>query len=216
MKTIFVIGAGKGLGNAVARKFGRNGFRVVLLSRSPEHLEEYRKEFADAGIACDVQAVDVSSPGLFVDALDTLKEKYGTPDVLFYNVGVMLPDAGLKDRPRDASLLLERYGTDVVGAYDAIQQILGEEFSNKNGTILITGGGLAMYPMADYLPLSMDKAALRAMCLALGEELKKQNVFLGTVTVTGAIEKGTDWDPDVLAEDFWKLYTQRDEHEIIH
>ena len=78
------------------------------------------------------------------------------------------------------------------------------------------GGGLAMYPMYDYLPLSMDKAALRAMCLALHEEFKKQDVFLGTVTVTGVIAPGEKCDPALLAEDFWKLYTERRDCEIVH
>lgn len=39
-KTIFVLGAGNGCGNRVAEKFGMNGFRVVLMSRNPEHLAE--------------------------------------------------------------------------------------------------------------------------------------------------------------------------------
>jgi len=36
-------------------------------------------------------------------------------------------------------------------------------------------------PRLAVLPLSIDKAALRAMCLALHEELKTQNVFVGTL-----------------------------------
>lgn len=105
---------------------------------------------------------------------------------------------------------------DVAGAYHAIVQVLGEEFSQKNGTVLVTGGGLALNPMYEYLPLSMDKAALRAICIALHEELKKQNVFVGTVTVTGVIAPGEACDPALLAEDFWKLYTERKECEIVH
>ena len=111
---------------------------------------------------------------------------------------------------------MKRYRADVAGAYHAIGQVLGEEFSGKNGTILVTGGGLALNPMYEYLPLSMDKAALRAMCIALHEELKKQNVFVGTVTVTGLIAPGEACDPSLLAEDFWKLYTERKECEFVH
>lgn len=88
--------------------------------------------------------------------------------------------------------------------------------SQKNGAILVTGGGLSLYPMYEYLPLSMDKAALRAMCLALHEELKKQNVYLGTVTVTDVIAPGGKCGPALLAEDFWKLYTERKDCEVVH
>lgn len=214
-KTIFVLGAGKGCGNRVAEKFGKNDFSVVLMSRNEEHLSDYEKEFTEKGIEVYTKTVDASKPYSVTKAFDELKAKFGTPDVLFYNVGITGLDTEIKEE-KDVNLLMNRYMVDVAGAYHAIQQVLGEEFSNKNGTILVTGGGLAMYPMYDYLPLSMDKAALRAMCLALHEELKKQNVFVGTVIVTGVIAPGEACDPALLAEDFWKLYTERKECEIVH
>ncbi len=214
-KTIFVLGAGNGCGNRVAEKFGKNDFRVVLMSRNEEHLADYEKEFTEKGIEVYTKAVDASKPYSVTKAFDELKTRFGAPDVLFYNVGITSLDTEIKEE-KDVNLLMNRYMVDVAGAYHAVQQVLGEEFSKKNGTVLVTGGGLAMYPMYDYLPLSMDKAALRAMCLALHEELKKQNVFVGTVTVTGTIAPGEACDPALLAEDFWKLYTERKECEIVH
>ena len=214
-KTIFVLGAGNGCGNRVAEKFGKNDFRVVLMSRNEEHLDDYEKEFAQKGIEVYTKVVDASKPYSVTKAFDELKARFGAPDVLFYNVGITALDTEIKEE-KNVDLLMKRYMVDVAGAYHAVQQVLGEEFSRKNGTVLVTGGGLAMYPMYEYLPLSMDKAALRAMCLALHEELKKQNVFVGTVTVTGTIAPGEACDPVLLAEDFWKLYTERKECEIVH
>ena len=214
-KTIFVLGAGNGCGNRVAEKFGKNDFRVVLMSRNEEHLAAYEKEFQEKGIEVYTKVADAAKPYSVTKAFDELKGQFGVPDVLFYNVGITIPDSEVKGG-KDVDLLMSRYMVDVAGAYHAIQQVLGEEFSRKNGTILVTGGGLAMYPMDAFLPLSMDKAALRAMCLALHEELKKQNVFVGTVTVTDTIAPGGKCDPALLAEDFWKLYTERKECEIVH
>ena len=213
-KTIFVLGAGNGCGNRVAEKFGENDFRVVLMARNPEHLAAYEAEFKRKGIEVYTQVADASKPYSVTKAFDELKARFGTPDVLFYNVGITGLDTEIKG-DKDVDLLVERYKVDVAGAYHAILQVLGKEFSQKPGTVLVTGGGLAMYPMYDYLPLSMDKAALRAMCLALHEELKKQDVFLGTVTVTGVIAPGEKCDPALLAEDFWKLYTERQDCEIV-
>ncbi len=214
-KTIFVLGAGNGCGNRVAEKFGKNDFRVVLMARNAEHLAAYEAEFKEKGIEVYTQVADASKPHSVTKAFANLKARFGAPDVLFYNVGVTTPDTDVKGE-KDVDLLMERYMVDVAGAYHAIQQVLGEEFSQKQGAILVTGGGLAMYPMYDYLPLSMDKAALRGMCLALHEELKKQNVYLGTLTVTDTIAPGERCDPALLAEDFWKLYTERKDCEIVH
>ena len=214
-KTIFVLGAGKGCGNHVAEKFGQNGFHVVLMSRNAGHLAGYKREFEGKGIEVDTMVVDAAKPHSITKAFAELKEKFGVPDVLFYNVGITGQDKDLTEA-KDVDLLMKRYQVDVAGAYHAIQQVLGEEFSRKNGAILVTGGGLAMYPMDEYLPLSMDKAALRAMCIALHNKLKEQNVFVGTLTVTDVIEPGQKCDPSLLAEDFWKLYTERQECELVH
>ena len=212
-KTIFVLGAGNGCGNRVAEKFGKNGFRVILMSRNAEHLAAYEKEFKGKGIEVFTKVADAADTHSVTKAFDELKATFGVPDVLFYNVGITTADSELKEK--DAALLVERYQIDVAGAYHAILQVLGEEFSKKNGAILVTGGGLALYPMNEYLPLSMDKAALRAMCLALHNELKKQNVYLGTLTVTDVIAPGSKCDPTILAEDFWKLYTERKDCEMV-
>lgn len=214
-KTIFALGAGNGCGNRVAEKFGTNDFRVVLMSRNAEHLAEYEKEFKSKGIEVYTKTVDAANFDSVTKAFDELKEQFGVPDVLFYNVGITVSDSECSEE-KNADLLMKRYRVDVAGAYHVIQQVLGEEFSKKNGAILITGGGLAMYPMDEYLPLSMDKAALRAMCIALHNKLKEQNVYLGTVTVTDTITPGGKCDPTLLAEDFWKLYTERGECEIVH
>lgn len=214
-KTIFVLGAGNGCGNRVAEKFGRNGFHVVLMARNAEHLAQYEAEFREKGIEVSTKAADAAENASVTAAFDELKAEFGVPDVLFYNVGITTADGELTEA-KDAALLLKRYQVDVAGAYHAIQQVLGEEFSRKNGTILVTGGGLGLYPMDEFLPLSMDKAALRAMCQALHNKLKEQNVYVGTVTVTDVIAPGQRCDPALLAEDFWTLYTERDQWEMVH
>lgn len=90
-KTIIVIGAGKGNGNAIAREFASHDFRVVLMARSREHLEEYKKEFEAEGIETYVKVMDAAKPETVVSAIqDTVKE-LGTPDVLVYNVGITEP-----------------------------------------------------------------------------------------------------------------------------
>ena len=214
-KTIFVLGAGNGCGNRVAEKFGKNDFRVVLMSRNPDHLAQYEQEFRDKGIEVYTRVVDAARPETVTKTFDELKQELGVPDVLFYNVGITTADADLEE-PKNAELLMERYQVDVASAYHAIQQVLGEEFSRKNGTILVTGGGFGLYPMDDFLPLSMDKAALRAMCIALHNKLKEENVYVGTLTVTDSIVPGTRCDPALLAEDFWKMYLERGECEWMH
>ena len=190
-KTIWVLGAGKGCGNHTAEKFGKNGFRVVLMSRSAERLAAYEKEFKAKNIEVYTAVADAADPDAVTETFKNLKARFGTPDVFFYNVGITGLDSEL-NRPVDFDLLLERYKIDVAGAYHAITQSADDGFSQKQGAILVTGGGLA-----------------------LNTELKKRNIYLGTLTVTNVIAPGEKCDPAILAEDFWQLYTNRTDCEFV-
>ncbi|MCM1230807.1 MAG: SDR family NAD(P)-dependent oxidoreductase [Ruminococcus flavefaciens] len=213
-KTIFIVGAGKGLGNAIGRKFGENDFRVVLMSRNSDSLNSYAEEFKAKGIEVYTKVADASDDNTMTAVLNEAVAEYGIPDVFAYNVGVTSPDSTLENGVTP-EILRERYQVDVVGAYHCIQQIATEDFAKKNGAIFVTGGGLAMYPSAEYLPLSMDKAALRAMIQALHPVMQEKGIFLGTLTVCNVITEGSSCAPEILAEKYWQQYTERKNWEII-
>lgn len=213
-KTIFIVGAGKGLGNAIGRKFGANDFRVVLMARNAENLKAYEQEFKAEGIEVYTKTVNAADDHAVANVLNEAIAEYGTPDVFAYNVGVTLPDP-MQEGGISTSVLRDRYQVDVVGAYNCIRQIATDDFAKKNGSILVTGGGLAMYPSAEYLPLSMDKAALRVMVQALHPVMKEKGIFLGTLTVCNVIAKGSSCAPDILAEKYWQQYSERKDWEII-
>lgn len=212
-KTIFVIGAGKGLGNGVAEKFALENFKLVLIARNEKNLAEYQRKFAEKNIEIETQVADVTKFDEFAEIFKSLIEKHGTPDVVFYNVGITAPD---NKTTLNAQTLVEHYIADVAGAYNCVKLIDMKEFAEKNGAILITGGGLALQPYAEYLPLSMDKAALRAMVQALTPVLNEKGIYIGTVQVTGVIGSNEYFAPKTIAEKFWELYSKRKTNEIIH
>lgn len=211
-KTIIIVGAGKGLGNAIARKFGRNDFRVILVARNEASLKEYEEEFNKEGIEVYTHAADAAKPASLTSAFDNVKAKFGTPDVLVYNIGI----TGM-DQPGtiNSEKLIQHFQVDVASAYHSVQQVVSEEFGQKNGAILFTGGGLAMYPHPMFTPLSIDKAALRAMAFLLNDELKPKGIFVGTVTIAGAIAPDTSLAPELIADKYWAMYNDRQEREVV-
>lgn len=212
-RTIFVVGTGSGLGNGVARKFAQEGFKVVLMARREEKLAGFTDEFAQEGYEAAKKAVDVTDFSSFVARFAEAVKEHGTPDVLFYNVGITAPD----DKEKlDAKTLVEHYIADVAGAYQAVKLVCTEDFGAKAGAILITGGGLALQPYIDYLPLSMDKAALRAMVQALAPSLNEKGIYIGTIQITGRIGSNDHFAPKTIAEKFWELYSKRETNEIVY
>lgn len=212
-KTIVVVGAGQDLGNHVAKRFGKEGFRVLLMARNGQALKAYEQEFAAEGIEVYTHAVDAAKPETLTEAFHWVKSTFGAPEVMVYNVGITVPDEPGKI---DCEELMRRYQVDVASAYHCLCQVADEEFSQKRGTFLVTGGGLALYPSAAYLPLSLDKAALRAMVYALHEALKPRDIFVGTVTVCGAIGGDGFFAPSRIAESYWKMYNERGACETVY
>lgn len=212
-RTIVVVGAGKGLGNHVAEKFGNNDFQVILMARNENSLKDYEKEFGKKGIEAHSFVTDVSNKNSVKAAFDAMKEQYGMPDVLIYNVGITAPD---DMDSLDSTVIESHFAVDVAGAYTCIQQVANEEFGQKNGTIILTGGYAAIKPFLGYLCLALDKAALRNMALALNNDLKDKGIFVGTVMVCGAIQPDTHFAPGLIAEKFWQMYIERKDWELLY
>lgn len=210
-QTAVIVGVGPGLGYSLAETFGRRGFCIVLLARSKQKLEKYQEELAAKGVEAFGYPVDVSDQSSLESTFAAITEQFGTPDVLIYNVGITTLDANTHI---NADVLIERYKVDVAGAYRCIQMMDTKEFAGKNGAVLVTGGGLALRPEFTYLPLSMDKAALRAMVYAMHPVLKEKGIFLGLVSIMGGIKPGTDFAPGRIAETYWKMYQERSQCEV--
>jgi short-subunit dehydrogenase len=73
-RTALVTGASAGIGRSYAELLAREGFRLVLVARRAERLQELADQLAQAhGTQCDVIAADLSQPdavAILVDEID--------------------------------------------------------------------------------------------------------------------------------------------------
>ena len=210
MKTIVVVGAGQGLGNHVAERFAKEDFRVVLLARRSDALAEYQKEFVAKGFEVSTVACDVTEAESVKTAFAKIHEEVGTPDVLVYNVGITTPD----NQPLDEEEVLRHFKADVLGAFSCIKAVVTDEFAEKQGTILLTGGVAAVSPFPGYTCLAIDKAALRGLTLAMHNELSPRGIFVGTVMVCGIVGGSEHFAPSNIAEKYWQMYQERKVWEV--
>jgi NAD(P)-dependent dehydrogenase (short-subunit alcohol dehydrogenase family) len=195
MKTVMIIGAGPGIGSGVARKFANEGFSVAALSRSGETSGENIHGFA-------ADAADFNS---LQQAVARVTEKLTAPDVLVYNVAAIHQGVPSSLSSTD---LIDDFTVNVAGALEAAKLVIPAMKKNGRGTILFTGGGLALYPSAAYSSLAIGKAGIRSLAFSLAEELKPEDIHVATVTVMGFVKPGTAFDPDKIAAHYWRLHTQ--------
>jgi short-subunit dehydrogenase len=201
-----VVGAGPGMGQALARRFGREGYGVGLVARRPHALETLVKELADGG-GMHVRAFpgDVSQPASLTSALNALIADLGPPEVLIYNASSHVPGA-----PSELPLetLHEALAVSLDGALVSAQIVIPAMRAAHGGSILITGGGSALTPNPDLTALSIGKAAVRHLAGNLALELRHDGIRVATLTICGPIKAGTHFDPETLAERFWQLHLQ--------
>ena len=63
-------------------------------------------------------------------------------------------------------------------------------------------------PIPEVTSLSLGKAGVRALTELLARAYEPAGVHVATVTVAGAVAPGTAFDPDDIAEEYWRLHTQ--------
>jgi NAD(P)-dependent dehydrogenase (short-subunit alcohol dehydrogenase family) len=197
-----IVGAGPGIGMAAARRFHRGGFRVAVLSRPADPLEAFRADLP-SGL---VLGADLALEGALAAALAQVETWGGAPEVLVCNAsaGAQGPAAEV-----DPVRLMADFRVSVGSALEACRWALPAMRRAGRGTLLFTGGGLALAPKPGLASACLGKAALRSLALSLAGELAPEGIHAATVTVRGFVQPGTSLSPDLVAETFWELHLQK-------
>jgi len=200
-----IAGMGRGVSLAIARRFGSEDFRIAMLARRAQRLAELEQELRTAGIAAQGYAVDLAVEAQVRRAFQWMEAELGRPSVLVCNAS-----SGRAGRPTSLSerTLLTDFRINAIAPLWCVQEVLDGMMEAGHGTILLTGGGLALAPLADLASLSIGKAAVRSLAFSLAEELEPAGIHVATVTICGFVQEGTHFSPDRIAAEFWRLHQQ--------
>ena len=196
---LLVIGAGPGLGGAIAHRFAQGGYHLTLLARHTDGLAKLASDLANAGAAARTVAADASDPEGLRATLTSLYASTGAPGVLVYNASMLTPGSLLSS---DVARLHQAYDVDVVGATQAAAPAMR---AAGGGTILFTGGGWADHPGPAWATVSLGKAALRSAATMLSAGLAGDGIRVASITIAGQIRPGTPFSPDQIAEKYWSV-----------
>jgi short-subunit dehydrogenase len=204
MKTFLSIGSGPGIGLATAERFAREGFRIILSARSLDKTQALADQLKAKGYQAEVRSVDASEPNNVAALIAEVESQYGGIEVLHYNAA-NLRQASIFTQPSDT--FVNDLAVNIGGALAATKAAAPKMAASQTGTILLTGGGFAVYPSADYLSLSIGKAGIRALALAVFEPFKAQGIHVATVTVAMFVTPASKEAQDI-GEQFWLLHSQ--------
>ena len=194
-KVLVVVGAGPGVGASVARRFGREGYDVALVARSPEPLERLGSELQEAGVTTGWAPVDITDAEALTGAITRFGQHLGHIDVLHFNPSVF--------RHRDplhltADELLADLHVGVAALLTAVQAARPAMASGARVTA--TGSMAADRPWHEACSLGVQKAALRNLALSLDRTLAPDGIRAMSLTVNGTLAPETAFSPDRIAD----------------
>jgi short-subunit dehydrogenase len=199
---LLLVGAGPGLGLAVARRFAVGGYRVTLVARSTDGLAHLVGGLADTGAEIGTIEADASDPEDLGARMTELYRGDGAPGLIIYNAVMGAPDQLLSS---SVAHLQAAYTVDVIGAIVVAQVASPAMKVGGFGTMIVTGGGFADHPIPALATVSLGKAALRSAATMLGADLEPDGIRVATLTIDGQIVAGTPFDPERIAERYWEV-----------
>lgn len=204
MKTFLCIGSGTGISYATAERFAKEGFQVVFSARNAAKTRQLAERLQAKGYKADVRTVNAADPKSVASLITDVERDFGSVDVLHYNVASMRA-ANISEQ--DPDTFIPDLAINIGGALVATQAVLKKMSERRSGTILLTGGGYAVAPNPEHLSLSIGKAGIRALTLALFESLKEKGVHIGTIAVLSAVSPDSR-EVEAIGDHFWKLHSQ--------
>jgi NAD(P)-dependent dehydrogenase (short-subunit alcohol dehydrogenase family) len=202
MSSAVIVGAGPGLGFAIARRVAREGMAVSVISRGATPREVCAEIAREGGLASAFVGDSTDDTSLS-SALDAATDTYGTPDLVVYNAAAIRLDTPDVFRRSDH---LAAWNVNVLGALATVAHLAPAMRARGRGTVVLTSG----MPTPDhrYTSLSLGKSGLRALAAILREDLQRNDIHVATVTIDCHMVPGTDSDPELVAEHYWTLHTQ--------
>lgn len=206
--SLVIVGAGPNLGLAVARRFGREGFAVGLISRTESRLVELAAQLRLDGVTGAGAAADIRDSDALASAIRRLADELGPVDVLEYSP---LPAAEfmkpvLETTVEDVRGPLE---FSVLGAVAATQAVIGSMREAGRGTILFTTGGAAVNPSPGRAGVGISFAGEVAYARMLHDALGDEGIHVAHIAVAGRIAPGSDNEPEDIAEVLWTHHVDR-------
>lgn len=217
------VGAERGLGAALCRRFGREGLHAIAVGRTPGRLAKVVAGIAAEGGSAAAVAADVTREAEVLGLFDTIfAEAEGAPlDLVVFNAGI--------NKAQDfRTLAAEDFETFWrIGCFAGF--LVGREAARRlvpqgHGTVIFTGASGSLRGRPKFAAFAAAKAGLRAVAQAMAREFGPAGLHVAHVIIDGGIDgdwlksafpqmhadKGADGllDPDAIAEAYWQIHRQ--------
>ena len=197
-KTAIVTGAGRGIGNAVARRFAEEGAKVILISRNPASCggaaDAINAEFPES---CKAYPCDVADAAAVEECVKAILADYPSIDILVNNAGITKDTLLMRMKESDWDAVMDTNLKSVFLFVKALQRTLMKSpagrIINMSSIVGLTGNiGQANY--------SASKAGVIGFTKSIAQELASRKVTSNAICPGFIATEMTDAIPEAAKE----------------
>ncbi len=177
-RTAWITGAGKGIGETLAKALSGHGVTVALTARTRSDLERVASDIAAAGGKAVIAPADVSDEHQVATAFGVVQEALGTPDILVNNagIGIFAPVSELRLEDLD-----RMWAVNMRGVFLCTKAVLPGMQARDSGIIVNMSSLAGKNAFANGAGYAATKWALKGFSDCLRLEVRKHHVKVITV-----------------------------------
>ena len=184
-KVGIITGGGRGIGEAIALAFAREGARLAIASRTQTELDQVVSQIRDLGGQVQAVRTDVSNRDDVIRLIETTLRSYGQIDILVNAAGVYGPIGPVWDI--DVDEWIQAMRINLFGTFTCCHAVLPHMIERRQGRIVNFSGGGATSPLPRFTAYGVSKTAIVRLTETLAEEVKEFNVQVNAVA-PGAVD----------------------------
>ena len=176
---IFITGASSGIGQALAARYARDGWRLALVARRQEVLQDWVRAQGLTPERAQIYSADVAQVDSIIQAAQVCIARQGLPDVVVANAGISV---GMDTGERaDLEVLRETFATNNIGLAATFHPFLRRMRQRGSGHLVGIASVAAIRALPGHAAYHASKAAVVAYCESLRGECHGSGVRVVTL-----------------------------------
>lgn len=178
-RTAIVTGAASGLGEAITKRFAREGAKVFACDRNQDGVEKLSAALSAEGLTVLPHVVDVSKSGEVSRAAETAIESFGRVDILINNAGISPKKAYLDYTEEDWDAVLD---VNLKGEYLCARAVSEHMMKNGYGRIVnLSSSAWRSGGFAGGIPYTSAKAGVIGLTRSLAKTLGPHGITVNAI-----------------------------------
>jgi 3-oxoacyl-[acyl-carrier protein] reductase len=184
-KTVLVTGSSRGIGKAIAIRFAKEGFNVIINGfKDEKSLSQTKSEIEKYQVPCIAFMGDMGNYDTVKELFLLIKRQFVSLDVLVNNAGISYVGLLSEMNPQDWNRIIT---TNLTSVYNCCSLAIPEMVSNKNGRIVNISSVWGKVGASCEVAYSASKGGMNAFTKALAKELAPSNIQVNALAC-GAID----------------------------